>query len=218
MTPNESPLQPKTLLDRIIAYCLDNKLVVIVLTLVLIGWGIWSEVLPALGILEDVSLWTETVTIDGEVEERYALAPRQHAALILPMVESLLASAELVVTQLDALALGQGMGAFTGVRMAAGGAKGMAFAANNAAVQVLTLAAARDEPAWLLILDCLQDPQNLGTLLRTAEVAGAIEQVLVDDPLRRRMIDAGRRRTERLTWQAAVERTVEVYRAALGGV
>jgi potassium efflux system protein len=31
----------------------------------LIGWGIWSEVLPALGILEDVSLWTETVTIDG---------------------------------------------------------------------------------------------------------------------------------------------------------
>lgn len=50
------------------------------------------------------------------------------------------------------------------------------------------------------------------------EVAGAIEQVLVDDPLRRRMIEAGRRRTERLTWQAAVERTLEVYRSALGGV
>jgi potassium efflux system protein len=29
------------------------------------GWGIWSEILPALGILEEVSLWTETVTIDG---------------------------------------------------------------------------------------------------------------------------------------------------------
>jgi glycosyltransferase involved in cell wall biosynthesis len=49
------------------------------------------------------------------------------------------------------------------------------------------------------------------------EVAGAIEQVLVDDPLRRRMIEAGRRRSERLTWQATVDRTVEVYRSALGG-
>jgi 23S rRNA (guanosine2251-2'-O)-methyltransferase len=37
---------------------------------------------------------------------------------------------------------------------------------------VLTLAAERDEPPWLLVLDCLQDPQNLGTLLRTAEVVG----------------------------------------------
>ena len=37
---------------------------------------------------------------------------------------------------------------------------------------VLTAAAERGEPPWLLILDCLQDPQNLGTLLRTAEVVG----------------------------------------------
>ena len=32
----------------------------------LIGvWGIWSDVLPALGILEQVSLWTQTITVDG---------------------------------------------------------------------------------------------------------------------------------------------------------
>lgn len=30
----------------------------------------------------------------------------------------------------------------------------------------------RDEPPFLLLLDCLEDPQNLGTLLRTAEVVG----------------------------------------------
>lgn len=28
-------------------------------------WGIWSDVLPALGILEQVSLWSQTVTVDG---------------------------------------------------------------------------------------------------------------------------------------------------------
>jgi 23S rRNA (guanosine2251-2'-O)-methyltransferase len=37
---------------------------------------------------------------------------------------------------------------------------------------ILTLAATREEVPWILLLDCLQDPQNLGTLLRTAEVVG----------------------------------------------
>jgi 23S rRNA (guanosine2251-2'-O)-methyltransferase len=38
--------------------------------------------------------------------------------------------------------------------------------------EMLDLASERGEPPWLLLLDCLQDPQNLGTLLRTAEVLG----------------------------------------------
>lgn len=37
----------------------------------------------------------------------------------------------------------------------------------------LELARARHEPALLLLLDHLQDPQNIGTLLRTAEIVGA---------------------------------------------
>jgi 23S rRNA (guanosine2251-2'-O)-methyltransferase len=37
---------------------------------------------------------------------------------------------------------------------------------------MLELAEKRGEPPFLLILDALQDPQNLGTLLRTAEVVG----------------------------------------------
>jgi 23S rRNA (guanosine2251-2'-O)-methyltransferase len=38
---------------------------------------------------------------------------------------------------------------------------------------LLASAQAAGEPPLLLILDCIQDPQNLGTLLRTAEVVGA---------------------------------------------
>lgn len=39
-------------------------------------------------------------------------------------------------------------------------------------VDILALAARRNEPAFVLILDVLQDPQNLGTLIRTAEGVG----------------------------------------------
>jgi 23S rRNA (guanosine2251-2'-O)-methyltransferase len=42
----------------------------------------------------------------------------------------------------------------------------------------LARAAERHEPALLLLLDHLQDPQNIGTLLRTAEVVGAHGVVL----------------------------------------
>jgi 23S rRNA (guanosine2251-2'-O)-methyltransferase len=38
---------------------------------------------------------------------------------------------------------------------------------------MLHLAEERDESPLLLILDTLQDPQNLGTLLRTGEIVGA---------------------------------------------
>jgi len=61
-----------------------------------------------------------------------------------------------------------------------------------------------------------EDVARLVNPLDVDEVAGAVEQVLVDDPLRRRMIEAGRRRAERLTWERTVDKTVEAYRRALG--
>jgi glycosyltransferase involved in cell wall biosynthesis len=50
--------------------------------------------------------------------------------------------------------------------------------------------------------------------LEVDEVAAALERVLVDDPLRRRMVEAGRRRAENLSWERMVEETVAVYRLA----
>jgi tRNA threonylcarbamoyladenosine biosynthesis protein TsaB len=85
------------------------------------------------------------VLVDTEVIERYQLAPRGHAELILPMLEAVLAEAGLSVSQLNALAVGRGPGAFTGVRIAIAVAQGIAFAAELPVALISTLAAIAGE-------------------------------------------------------------------------
>ncbi len=83
-----------------------------------------------------VALW-----IDGEVRERFEIAPRRHAELALPWADALLAEAGMAKSQLDAIALGRGPGAFTGVRLAIAIGQGIALALDRPIVPVSTLAA-----------------------------------------------------------------------------
>jgi len=83
-----------------------------------------------------VALW-----IDGEMRERYEVAPRRHTELVLPWAEELLAEAGIAKAQIDAIAVGRGPGAFTGVRLAVALAQGMALALDRPVLAISTLAA-----------------------------------------------------------------------------
>jgi len=76
---------------------------------------------------------------DNEITESYQVAPRQHASLLLPLVEKLLTDASLRLNQLDALACHVGPGAFTGIRIGVSVAQGLAYGANIPTIAVSSL-------------------------------------------------------------------------------
>ena len=76
---------------------------------------------------------------DGRVLERFEIAPRRHAELALPWAEALLAEAGIARSQLDAVAVGRGPGAFTGVRLAIALGQGIALALDRPVVARSTL-------------------------------------------------------------------------------
>ncbi len=122
--------------------------------------------------------------VDGHVIERSEIAPRRHAELILPMIESLLAEARLSRRDLGGIAVGRGPGAFTGVRLAISVAQGLALGLDLPVVPVSSLAAlAIDAPddeahrgnAILAVIDARMGEIYAGVFQRTTD--GLVEAI-----------------------------------------
>lgn len=79
--------------------------------------------------------------IDGEVVSDHRIASQQHAQLLLPMIDRLMANAGISANTLNGVAFGAGPGSFTGLRIAAATAQGIAFGADIGVLPVSSLQA-----------------------------------------------------------------------------
>lgn len=71
----------------------------------------------------------------------FELAPQRHANIMLSQVDRVLSRAEMTANDIDYLAFGEGPGAFTGVRIAAGVIQGLAFGWRKPVINVSSLEA-----------------------------------------------------------------------------
>ncbi len=92
--------------------------------------------LETCGEYTSVALWQ-----DDESLERHIESPARHTEVLLPLCEELRALGGIRLAQLDGVAFGAGPGAFTGVRVAASAAQGIALAHDLPLLPISSLAA-----------------------------------------------------------------------------
>ena len=117
------------------------------------------------------------------VEEVFAAGRTAHRLLVVPQRRNALEQLVLHATRLRIPIVEVEGGSLTAI---AGfdGHQGVALVVEPrrfaTIADVLARAAERGEPPFVLVLDSLEDPQNLGTLLRSAEAAGRPRRRLPD--------------------------------------
>ena len=71
-----------------------------------------------------------------------------HSVTLMPMIENMMRTAGLDVSQMDAVAVAAGPGSFTGIRIGVAAAKGLAFGLDKPVIGVSTLAAMAHNAAF----------------------------------------------------------------------
>ena len=127
------------------------------------------------------------VITDVECVSRFELTPRRHTECVLPWSEELLAQAEIDKTQLHAIAVGVGPGAFTGVRLAVSLAQGMALGLSLPLVGVSSLAciaqSCQHDGPIAVLMDARMDECYVGFYQKQQGIVKAIapEQLLAPE-------------------------------------
>ena len=130
------------------------------------------------------------VLADGRSFSRVELTPRRHTECVLPWSEQLLAEAGLKKSQLDAIAVGIGPGAFTGVRLAVSLAQGLALGLDIPVLGVSTLACIAQSCAYdgpiAVLMDARMGECYVGFYQKQAGIAVALvpEQLLAPEAVR----------------------------------
>jgi len=81
------------------------------------------------------------ISNQGDIKESTILAAREHTQRILPMVESILGDSNLILSDLDAIAVANGPGSFTGLRIGLSIAQGLSYGADLPLIPISTLKA-----------------------------------------------------------------------------
>lgn len=91
----------------------------------------------------DSTAQTGSVAIveNGKISALYTLEAQTHSTTLLPMIESVMNSLGLSVTDMDLFAVSNGPGSFTGIRIGVAAVKGLAFRDNIPCVSVSSLEA-----------------------------------------------------------------------------
>lgn len=95
------------------------------------------------------------VARDTDIYRFDTLAGQRHSQLILPEIKKLLEQAQLQLTDLHGLVFGAGPGSFTGVRIAAGVAQGLALGSDLPVLGICTLMALAQASRADKVLACL---------------------------------------------------------------
>ena len=92
----------------------------------------------------DTSLETASVSIaaDGKIlQAEINDVQKEHASFLHPAIEKIMKAAGLSLQQIDAIAVTEGPGSYTGLRVGMASAKGLSYALNKPFITVNTLAA-----------------------------------------------------------------------------
>lgn len=148
---------------------------------------LWRYPMNYLAIDTSTHLATVALSVGNHILEESHEALRQHAQLILPTVDSLLANAGIRINQLDGIIFGRGPGSFTGLRIACSMAKALAYAHDLPLYPVSSLAAiafqeAKQDLAVLAVMDARMNqvywgfyPSNNNHVLEQVSDASAIQ-------------------------------------------